>query len=108
MYNRYINPGFFEDAVPPSEAKPYEEVFQSVNSCSPPESNGDKTKGKGLFGSSIKFPELNADTVLMLVLVYFLISDETSPSSEEDGENKPKNNITDTLLIIGALLLLGF
>ena len=50
---------------------------------------------KGLFGGSIKLPEFDADTVLLLVLVYFLVADETE-------------NISDTLLIIGVLLLLGF
>ncbi len=106
MYNRYINPGFFEECSPPPQSSHKEEFFEPLGDSKPLEP--EKSKSKGLFGGAIKLPELNADTVLMLVLVYFLISDETSPSSEEDGENKPKNNITDTLLIIGALLLLGF
>ena len=50
---------------------------------------------KGLFGGNIRLPEFDADTVLLLVLVYFLVADETE-------------NISDTLLIIGVLLLLGF
>jgi len=50
---------------------------------------------KGLFGGSVKLPEFDADTVLLLVLVYFLVADDTE-------------NISDTLLIIGVLLLLGF
>ena len=50
---------------------------------------------KGLFGGNIKLPEFDADTVLLLVLVYFLVADDTE-------------NISDTLLIIGVLLLLGF
>lgn len=104
MYNRYINNSFFTQ--PPSPPKEEKEVFEPVNNPSS-ENDQEKKKGKGLFGGAIKLPELNADTVLMLVLVYFLISDELSPSSNEDGEIKNKN-ITDTLLIIGALLLLGF
>ena len=50
---------------------------------------------KGLFGGNIKLPEFDADTILLLVLVYFLVADDTE-------------NISDTLLIIGVLLLLGF
>ena len=50
---------------------------------------------KGLFGGYIKLPEFDADTILLLVLVYFLVADDTE-------------NISDTLLIIGVLLLLGF
>ena len=50
---------------------------------------------KGLFGGNIKLPEFYADTILLLVLVYFLVADDTE-------------NISDTLLIIGVLLLLGF
>ena len=46
-------------------------------------------------GNGLKLPEFDADTLLLLVLVYFLIA---------DGDD----NISDTLLIIGALLLLGF
>lgn len=47
-------------------------------------------------GDNIKLPEFDTDTILLLVLVYFLVS---------DGEN---DHISDTLLIIGILLLLGF
>lgn len=50
---------------------------------------------KGLFNGNIKLPEFDADTVLLLVLVYFLVADDSE-------------NISDTLLIIGVLLLLGF
>ena len=103
MYNRYINNSFYKE--PPSPHKEDEKIFEPINNST--ENHQEKKKDKGLFGGAIKLPELNADTVLMLVLVYFLISDELSPSSNEDGESK-NNNITDTLLIIGALLLLGF
>jgi hypothetical protein len=50
---------------------------------------------KGLLGGGIKLPEFNTDTILLLVLVYFLVADDSE-------------NISDTLLIIGVLLLLGF
>ena len=65
----------------------------------PPQPQGPPPKStsglKGLFGGNIKLPEFDADTVLLLVLVYFLVADDTE-------------NISDTLLIIGVLLLLGF
>ena len=93
MYNRYIS---FEDEYPPRE-------------CAIPES-GDSREDKGtprcetrqpsgasalknIFGS-LKLPELNSDTILLLVLVYFLASDSD-------------DNVSDTVLIIAALLLLG-
>ena len=43
---------------------------------------------------------LDSDTILLLILVYFLLAD-----TDENGE---KSNLADTLLIVGALLLLGF
>jgi len=120
VYNRYINPkGFFnmpqrDEPSPPigpfdtTFSEPFEEVSAEVpleedSAATPDSSKG----GKGLFGGSFKLPDFNADTILMLVLLYFLISDKLTPSSKEDGE-KDKKNITDTMLIIGALLLLGF
>ncbi len=106
MFNRYINPEGFTQ-IPREEKEPssqqYEDVCASRECTDRPKQNSDK----GLFGSGIKLPEFDADTILMLVLVYFLISDELSPSSKDDGD-KGKNKISDTLLIIGALLLLGF
>ena len=51
---------------------------------------------RGLLGDNFKLPEFDADTILVLVLVYFLVF---------DGEN---DHISDTLLIVGMLLLLGF
>lgn len=50
---------------------------------------------KGLLSGNVKLPEFNTDTVLLLVLIYFLVADDSE-------------NISDTLLIIGVLLLLGF
>ena len=54
----------------------------------------------GSLGQRLKLPELDSDTILLLVLVYFLLAD-----TDENGE---KSNLADTLLIVGALLLLGF
>lgn len=73
-------PVFADVAVPPQPTKP---------------SNKNPSTLKGLFGSNIKLPDFDADTVLLLVLVYFLVADDTE-------------NISDTLLIIGVLLILGF
>ena len=108
MFNRYLNPDGFSE-IPRKDA----EHSQTYEDISPPKSapsnEKQKSSSRSLFGGGIKLPEFDADTILMLVLVYFLISDELSPSSKEDGDNeKSKNNISDTLLIIGALLLLGF
>ena len=108
MFNRYMNPQGFCEFCPPEKepAADYEDVSAVSDN---PTKDKPRTANKGLFGSGIKLPEFDADTVLMLVLVYFLISDELSPSSKEDGDTeKSKNKISDTLLIIGALMLLGF
>lgn len=100
MYNRYVPGGF--DLPPPEEiqATPEPEVstFAEVGAeetPAEPEKKGLISNIKSLFGNNIKLPDMNADTVLLLVLVYFLVADD-------------KENISDTLLIIGVLLLLGF
>jgi hypothetical protein len=108
MFNRYINPDAFGE-VPRSEKPPEPQPYEDVSNQSGSADKKPSGTAKGLFGSGIKLPEFDADTILMLVLVYFLISDELSPSSKDDGDSeKSKNKISDTLLIIGALLLLGF
>ena len=111
MFNRYMNPEGFNEFCP-SDNKPagdFEDVSADTSNTQKDKPRTSGVGGKGLFGGGIKLPEFDADTVLMLVLVYFLISDELSPSSKEDGDTeKNKNKISDTLLIIGALLLLGF
>lgn len=100
MYNRYIAGAWPEPGPPYSQPAepPVEPAFMDIPAEEPP-SQPQRAKGfgglKGLFGSNIKLPEFDADTLLMLVLVYFLVADETE-------------NISDTLLIIGVLLLLGF
>ncbi len=103
LYNRYIA-GAWPEAVPPPKDTPYtppseEPVFAEIPAEDPVSAPPPRSKGlnglKGLFGGNIKLPEFDADTVLLLVLVYFLVADETE-------------NISDTLLIIGVLLLLGF
>lgn len=106
MYNRYIPGGFElpppsprEDAPPPAaEAPAFTDVTAEEETPAPPaepEKKGLVSNIKSLFGGNIKLPDMNADTILLLVLVYFLVADD-------------KENISDTLLIIGVLLLLGF
>lgn len=51
---------------------------------------------RGLLGDNFKLPEIDADTILLLILVYFLVADEDN------------DHFSDTLLIIGILLLIGF
>lgn len=108
MYHRYMAGSTPDPASAPQDPPPAimpdaaQEVplsFQDV--AEEPEAQpGEEPAKKGgllqnLFGGSVKLPDVNADTVLLLVLVYFLVSDESE-------------NISDTLLIIGVLLLLGF
>ncbi len=79
----------------PAEEPP---VFTDIHAeAREPRQQSNKGGGmlKGLFNGNIKLPEFDADTVLLLVLVYFLVADDSE-------------NISDTLLIIGVLLLLGF
>ena len=108
LYNRYIA-GAWPDGAPkerPADAMqsyPTQEepVFTDISDEAVPTTQAGHTAQKsnsalkGLFGGNIKLPEFDADTVLLLVLVYFLVADDTE-------------NISDTLLIIGVLLLLGF
>lgn len=137
MYNRYMNSGGFEEYfVPQPRAQPVmsqpmaqhysmpqnmmpqnmmrqnvpqQPQFPSlpppaeavtVTAEENPAPSAAKNKGgltsslKSLLGNNLKLPEIDADTILLLVVAYFLIAD-----SDE--------NISDTLLIIGALFLLG-
>lgn len=113
MYNRYIAGAWPESSsseplpaspsalpqqdisdVPSQDAAP--SVFESVSAePEPPEKARGLSALKGLLGGNLRLPEFNADTILLLVLVYFLVADDSE-------------NINDTLLIIGVLLLLGF
>lgn len=100
MYRRYFSqgrPGLGAWEPGQTEDPPRETDFQDVSEEEPKKAAEGGALGglKGLFGGNIKLPEINADTILLLVLVYFLVADE--------GES-----VSDTLLIIGVLLLLGF
>ena len=101
LYNRYITGAWPDGSSHPapqtSTPQMEEPTFADIPADTPASQNRSKSSGglKGLFGGNIKLPEFDADTLLLLVLVYFLVADETE-------------NISDTLLIIGVLLLLGF
>ena len=101
MYQRYFSEGRPDWPQEPRDGEhdsPQEEGFQEVSAAQDPQKsqqNSPLSGLKGLFGGKIQLPEINADTILLLVLVYFLVADE--------GES-----VSDTLLIIGVLLLLGF
>lgn len=105
MYNRYINSGGFSDYFKPIES---ENVPPAQADYIPPADTGIPSKKpsifdniKNMFGGGVSENgeksgfTFDMDTIFLLVLVYFLIA---------DGED----NMTETLLIVGALLLLGF
>lgn len=89
MYNRYINDSFADFFCPVEEEPQAEVVYEDV---APPERPARGELGLPL---GLRLPELDADTLILLVTVCFLVA--------EEGES-----ISDTLLIIGVLLLLGF
>lgn len=86
-----------EDAAQETSARETAAFTDIHAEAQEPRQQSGKNSGmlKGLFNGNIKLPEFDADTVLLLVLVYFLVADDSE-------------NISDTLLIIGVLLLLGF
>lgn len=102
MYNRYMNSdrGFDDFFKPVEEAPAPPTAAEPAVPVEPVETAEPKSKGlsailKNLTGGNLKLPEFDTDTLLLLVLVYFLVADDDS-------------SLSDTLLIIGALLLLGF
>ena len=100
MYNRYMNSSGFEDFSKPVKAPAPPPAAEPEVPVEPVEPTENKPKGlssvlKNLTGGGLKLPEFDTDTLLLLVLVYFLVADDDS-------------NLSDTLLIIGILLLLGF
>ncbi|MBR4875309.1 MAG: hypothetical protein IKU27_05780 [Clostridia bacterium] len=99
MYNRYINA---EGFIPKQEADPSRQEHKQENSrhfqnCVPPPgqgSQGARSPLHALLGDRFKLPDLSQENLLLLVLVYFLVTDEG---------DKPG----DILLLIAALFLLG-
>ena len=114
MYNRYMNSDGFEEFFKPiaenesTASSTSAAADDTVVSAAEPAAPESKPKGlsalKNLLGGGnssgsssggLKLPELDGDMLLLLVLVYFLVADGNE-------------NISDTLIVIGALLLLGF
>ena len=98
MYNRYINAeGFIprpED--PPSRQDHGQNSPPPPDPCSPggQQSCPPRSPLHALLGDRFKLPDLSQENLLLLVLVYFLVTDEG---------DKP----SDVLLLIAALFLLG-
>lgn len=93
MYNRYINNDFADFFAPVEGAEPPDPPPVEYADVEP-----EPQAREGLLGglmSHIKLPEFDAETIVLLVLVWFLVA--------EEGES-----ISDTLLIVGVLLLMGF
>ena len=106
LYNRYISGAWPDPSQDPPSFQPTQPIpptntgFTDLSSTDntstmPQDRNRNQGPLKGLLGGNFRLPEFDADTILLLVLVYFLVADDTE-------------NISDTLLIIGVLLLLGF
>lgn len=99
MYNRYLNADGFDEYFAPIAHEETPPEPEPAAQAPPPKAKGGLQGLLGGLGDKIKLPDLDSDTILLLVLVYFLVTDK---DAEDDGK------ITDTLLIVGALLLLGF
>ena len=108
MYNRYINADGFTQRPDPAvwnTGQPQEQnrprsgpAPAGAEPAAEPQDNGERPRGlaglRNLLGSSLKLPDLNSDTLLLLAMVYFLVAD-------------PEDKISDTVLIIAALFLMG-
>ena len=113
MYNRYINADGFTQRPDPAAWNTGQPQDQNSPRSGPapagtepagtepaaePQNNGERPRGlaglRNLLGSSLKLPDLNSDTLLLLAMVYFLVAD-------------PEDKISDTVLIIAALFLMG-
>ncbi|MDP4109257.1 MAG: hypothetical protein Q8878_04435 [Bacillota bacterium] len=113
MYNRYMSSGFdelfttvnepsetIEEPTPLPAPKPAAiPVSATAEPAAPP-------KGGGLSSilDKINMPKLDMDTIIILLIVFFLLLDTTSDKGIGDilGEN------SDLLLIVGLLLIMGF
>ena len=92
LYNRYINTN---DFVPPEpEAACADNRTQTDSSRPSRQPNGSSSPLRDLLGGTLKLPEFNSDTLILLVIVYFLVA---------EADDK----LSDTVLIIAALFLLG-
>ena len=95
MYNRYINAGDFIPRAAPEQSRPAEDPAVCRQKPHGHQASADTPSGlRALLGERFKLPELSQENLLLLVLVYFLVTDEG---------DKP----SDVLLLIAALFLLG-
>ena len=110
MYNRYINADGFTprpDPMAQNVRQAPDEAGAHMGQTPPPagaqtagepQTGEERPRGlaglRNLLGSSLKLPDLNSDTLLLLAMVYFLVAD-------------PEDKISDTVLIIAALFLMG-
>ena len=95
MYNRYINAGDFIPRDAPEQGRSADDPTacrQNPHGQQTPV--GNPSGLRALLGDRFKLPELSQENLLLLVLVYFLVTDEG---------DKP----SDVLLLIAALFLLG-
>ena len=91
MLNRYMDP------------EGWDRLFGPAQPTAEPESPADHEPEQGSARSSLqdllggRLRDINAETLVLVALIYFLVADR------DEGDDK----ISDTLLIIGALLLFG-
>ena len=111
MYNRYMTNSFDDffhqtdqppvnaDYVPVEEEKSLEE---GENITAAP------AKG-GLVSSLLEhIPKLDMDTILLILVVFFLLSDGSDRSEQNTGIMGMLGQNSDLLLIIGLLFILGY
>lgn len=99
MYNRYINADGFTPRPDPMAQNARQAPDEAgAQTAGEPQTGEERPRGlaglRNLLGSSLKLPDLNSDTLLLLAMVYFLVAD-------------PEDKISDTVLIIAALFLMG-
>ena len=91
MLNRYMDP------------EGWDRLFGPAQPAAAPEAQADPEPEQGSARSSLqdllggRLRDINAETLVLVALIYFLVADR------DEGDDK----ISDTLLIIGALLLFG-
>jgi len=110
LYNRYMSAGFDElfTSVEPAETnmEPTPEIKTAEPAVAASTESAAPAKGGGLSSilDKINLPKLDMDTILILLIVFFLLTDGNSDKGITDilGEN------SDLLIIVGLLLIMGF
>ena len=65
-------------------------------------------KGGGLSSLLDRIPKFDMDTILLILIVFFLLSDKEEGENKEGGIMGMLGDNTDLLLIVGLLFILGF